>query len=238
MPTSPPSDMLSKWSSKSPRQKAIRIRNNQRRHRNKIKDRIYTLETELTESQRRLVTAENLIMALTAELRRLREPSFTKASSAQHSSESLTPRTILEPPYCHRSEIREQLGNSLSSEHDVVFNQPSDRPAISNSILKDNNVAPLEINIGNGTEADDPTLVVAFVAQYDSQTLPPPQPSESTTNCVAAYGIIGQQNFKNVGMDVMHQWLQSGYRRETRPGDGCTVVNSHLYSLLSYLSPV
>jgi hypothetical protein len=39
-------------------------------------------------------------------------------------------------------------------------------------------------------------------------------------------------------MEFIHQWLQTGYRRAIRPGDGCTVVNSHLYSLISYLSPV
>lgn len=239
MPVSPPSEMLSKWSSKSPKQKGVRVRNNQRRHRAKIKTRISTLEAELEESQRRLVAAGHLITALTAEVKRLREPPFTSALSVQRSLDSPTPRINLEPQYCRPLYNQGQLTNSLYSKQNVTVSLPMERPDILNSTSsEDNNVAPLDINIGNGIEADDPTLVVAFVAQYDCQTLPPPQPGESTTDCVAAYGIIGQQNFKNVGTDIIHQWLQSGYRRETRPGNGCTVVNSHLYSLLGYLSPV
>lgn len=238
MPVAPPSDMVCKWSSKSPKQKAIQIRNNQRRHRARVKTHISTLEAELAESQRRLVAAEHRITALTAEVKRLREPAFTSVSSVESSFNSPTPRTILESPYCRFLNNQRQLGNTLSSKQNVMADLPFDRPDILNSTLRDNSNAVVGISVENGIEVDDPALVVAFVSQYDCQTLPPPQPGESTTNCVAAYGIIGQQNFKGVDMEVIHQWLQSGYRRATRPGDGCTVVNSHVYSLISYLSPV
>ncbi|KAH8125991.1 hypothetical protein ACSS6W_007940 [Trichoderma asperelloides] len=240
MPASPPSAMMSKWSSKSksPKQKATQIRDNQRRHRAKVKAHISTLEAELAESQRRLIAAEHRITALTAEVKRLLEearekPSLTSISSVERSFNSPTPYTVLESPCCRLLNSQRQLGNSLPSKQNAMVNLPFDRPLIPNS-----NNDLLGLNARNDLEVDEPTLALAFVAQYDRQTLPWPQPGESTTNCAAAYRIIGQQNFKGVDMEAIHQWLQSGYRRATRPGDGCTVVNSHLFSLISYLSPV
>lgn len=238
MPVSPPEAMLSKWSSKSPKQKAVQIRNNQRRHREKVKARISTLEIELAESQRRLIAAEHRITALTAEVEHLRGPASTRASLMEYSFNSFTPHTVLESPYCCLSNSQKQLGDSLYSKQNVMIDQPFDRPFIPNSTLKDNNNTFLGTNIGAGIEASAPTLAVAFVAQYDCQTLPLPQPGESTITCVAAFDVAGRQNFKSVDMEVIHQWLQPGYRRATRPGEGCTVVNSQVYSLLSYLSPV
>ncbi|EHK47232.1 hypothetical protein TRIATDRAFT_81438 [Trichoderma atroviride IMI 206040] len=215
--------MLSKWSSKSPKQKAVQIRNNQRRHRAKVKARISTLEIELAESQKRLDAAEHRIAVLTAEVNRLREPTATRVSSMEYSFNSLTPHTVLQPPYRCISNSQTELGNSLYYKPNVMIDLPFTLPGI---------------NLENSIGSDDPTLAIAFVAQHDCQTLPLPQPGESTTTCVAAYGIIAQQNFKSVDMEFIHQWLQSGYRRATRPEDECTVVNSNLYSLLSFLSPV
>ncbi|PTB37387.1 uncharacterized protein TrAFT101_011112 [Trichoderma asperellum] len=240
MPASPPSAMVSKWSSKSksPKQKATQIRDNQRRHRAKVKAHISTLENELAESQRRLIAAEHRITALTAEVKRLveearGEPALTSISSVERSFNSPTPHTTLEYAYCRPLNNQRQRGNSLPSKHNAMVNLPFDRPVIPNS---NNDLSGL--NAGNDIEVDESTLALAFVAEYDCQTLPLPQPGESTTNCVAAYRIIGQQNFKGVDMEAIHQCLQSGYRRATRPGDGCTVVNSHLFGLISYLSPV
>ncbi|KAL6861953.1 hypothetical protein J3F83DRAFT_746276 [Trichoderma novae-zelandiae] len=88
------------------------------------------------------------------------------------------------------------------------------------------------------TERDNVNLALAFISQHDSPRLPPPQPGESTTSCAAAYGIIAQQNFKGIGMQDIHQWLKSGYRRALRSEDGCTVVDSLVYSLINHLSPV
>ncbi|KAL7908539.1 hypothetical protein GGI35DRAFT_406175 [Trichoderma velutinum] len=243
MPGSPPSAMISKWSSKSPKQKATRIRNNQRRHRAKVKTHISTLEAELAESQRRLIAAEHRVAALTAEVERLlnearREPAVASVSSVNHPFKSPIPLTILESPCCRLSNSQMQLGNSLPCKQDAVVDLPLDMPVIPNSMVTDNISAELGTNPRNEMEKNDLAFAVAFIAQYDCQSLPPPRPGESTTDCVAAYGIIGQQNFKGVDMEAIHQWLQSGYRRATRPGDGCTVVNNLLYSIINYLSPV
>ncbi|KAL6701655.1 hypothetical protein J3F84DRAFT_355418 [Trichoderma pleuroticola] len=244
MPGSPPSTMISKWSSKSPKQKATRIRNNQRRHRAKVKTHISTLEAELAESQRQLIAAEHRITALTAEVERLlketrREPALASVSPVQHIFSSPMPPNVLEAPCRCSWNSQRQLSNSSSCKQNAVVDDlPFDMPAIPNSMLMDHISAYSGINAGNGIGKDDLTLAIAFVAQYDCQSLPPTQPGESTTDCVTAYGIIEQQNFKGVGMEAIHQRLQSGYRRAKRPGDGCTVVNSLLYSIISYLSPV
>lgn len=227
--------MLSKWSSKSPRQKAVQIRNNQRRHRAKVKARISTLETELAESQRRLIAAERRITALTAEVNHLREPDATMVSSMVSSFNPLTSHTVPESSYSYITSSQRELGNFLYSKQ---LNLSLERPVIADSSVKDNNNALLGTIIGVDIEANDQTLAAAFVAQYDRQTLPPPQPGESTTTCIAAYGIIAQQNFKMIDMEDIHQWLKSAYRRATRPGDGCTVVNTHVYNLINYLSPI
>ncbi|PKK44962.1 hypothetical protein CI102_12219 [Trichoderma harzianum] len=210
--------MISKWSSKSPKQKATRIRNNQRRHRAKVKSHISTLEAELAESQRQLIAAEHRITALTAEVERLlkeasRAPALASDSHMQHPFNSLMPSTVSEAPCRCSWNSQRLLSNSSSCKQNTVVDLPFDMP-------------------------NDLTLAVTFVAQYDCQSLPPPQPGESTTDCVAAYRIIEQQNFKGVDIQAIHQRLQSGYRRAKRPGDGCTVVNSLLYSIISYLSPV
>ncbi|KAF3063313.1 hypothetical protein CFAM422_010118 [Trichoderma lentiforme] len=240
MPGSPPSTMISKWSSKSPKQKATRIRNNQRRHRAKVKTHISTLEAELAESQRQLIAAEHRITALTVEVERLlkeakTEPALASVSPVQHSFSSPMLPTVFEAPCCCPWNSQRQLSNSLSSKQNTL---PFDMPVIPNSMLIDNISAHSGINTGNGMERDGLTLAVDFVAQYDCQSLPPPRPGESTTDCVAAYRIIEQQNFKGVEMEAIHQRLQSGYRRAKRHGDGCTVVNSLLYSIIGYLSPV
>lgn len=213
MPASPPSAMISKWSSKSksPKQKATQIRDNQRRHRARVRAHISTLEIELAESQRRLIAAGHRITALAAGVKRLleearTEPALTSILCVERSFNSSTPHNALESPYCRPLNSQRQLGNSLPSKQNAMISLPFDRPVIPNS-----NNALLGLSAGNDIEVDEPTPALAFVAQYDCQTLPPPQPGESTTNCAAAYRIIGQQNFKGVDMEAIHQWLQSGF---------------------------
>ncbi|KAM6485360.1 hypothetical protein HDV62DRAFT_354727 [Trichoderma sp. SZMC 28011] len=243
MPGSPPSTMISKWSSKCPKQKATRIRNNQRRHRAKVKTHISTLEAELAESQRQLNAAEHRITALTAEVERLlkearREPALAGISPVQHSFDLPMPLAVSEAPCCCSCSSQRRQSNSSPCKQNAVVDLPFDMPVVPNSMLMDHISAYSGINAGDGIGKDDLTVAVAFITQYDCQSLPPPQPGESTTDCVAAYRIIKQQNFKGIDMEAIHQRLQSGYRKAKRPGDGCTVVNSLLYSIISYLSPV
>ncbi|KAF5131325.1 hypothetical protein E5D57_007680 [Metarhizium anisopliae] len=56
-----------KWSSK-PVDKAARVRDNQRRHREKVRNYIAQLESRLTESQTKLLQAEMTIKVLTEKL--------------------------------------------------------------------------------------------------------------------------------------------------------------------------
>ncbi|PTB62132.1 hypothetical protein BBK36DRAFT_1129896 [Trichoderma citrinoviride] len=213
--------MISKWSSSCPKQKATRIRNNQRRHRAKVKAHISDLESELAESRRQLAAAEHRIKALTAEVEQLqsearREPCSAPLTPAYHHTSTHDHQPVLEPRCCWMSGSQRQLGKLTTHDQDVMINS----------------------SLTNGTERDNFNLALSFVAQYKSQNLPPPQPGESTTSCAAAYSIIAQQNFKGFGLDDIHQWLQSGYRQAIRSEDGCAVANSLVHSLINHLSPV
>ncbi|TFB01840.1 hypothetical protein CCMA1212_006323 [Trichoderma ghanense] len=221
MPAAPPPAMISKWSSSCPKQKATRVRNNQRRHRAKVKAHISGLESELAESRRQLAAAEHRIKALTAEVERLqsetkREPPSASSTPANHYRKIPEFQSVSELRCCLIPSQQGQLGNPPTCEQEAMISS-----------------SPI-----NGTERDNFNLVPSFISQYKSHDLPAPQQGESTTSCAAAYSIIARQNFKGIGLDDVHQWLQPGYRKAMRPEDGCAVVNSLLYSLINYLSPV
>ncbi|KPM34829.1 hypothetical protein AK830_g11746 [Neonectria ditissima] len=59
--------LLTKWSSKPADHKIVRVRNNQRRHRERVKSRIADLESRLAETQLELQRALSTIERLTAE---------------------------------------------------------------------------------------------------------------------------------------------------------------------------
>ncbi|EGR53044.1 uncharacterized protein TRIREDRAFT_54444 [Trichoderma reesei QM6a] len=212
--------MTSKWSSSCPKQKANRIRNNQRRHRAKVKAHISSLESELAESRRQLAFAENRIKALAAEVERLqseaRRGSPSDATTLGYGS-STTASQIISGSRCCQN-----LGEQRRLDDIPTYEQ----------------IAVTDLISMNDIERDPSDIGLSFASRYDSPNLPPQQPGESTTSCTIAYGIIAQQNLKGLGIEDIHQWLHTGYRRALRDGDGCTVVNSLVYSLIDHLSPV
>lgn len=63
---------VGKWSTKPAGHNATRVRNNQRRHRARVKSRIQDLEARLDEANARLERALSTVASLTAELEALR----------------------------------------------------------------------------------------------------------------------------------------------------------------------
>lgn len=63
---------VDKWSTKPADHNATRVRNNQRRHRARVKSRIQDLEARLDETNARLERALSTVASLTAELEALR----------------------------------------------------------------------------------------------------------------------------------------------------------------------
>ncbi|KAL7809039.1 hypothetical protein V8C26DRAFT_412270 [Trichoderma gracile] len=220
MPSSPPTSMTSKWSSSCPKQKANRIRNNQRRHRSKVKAHISSLEAELAESRRQLASAEHCIKALAAEVERLqneaRRGSLPDATTLGYES-SIVASQITPESHCCRN-----MRQGMRLDDLPTYEQ----------------VAVTDLSPVSGIEREPSDIGLSFVSRYDGPSLPPQQPGESTTSCAIAYDIISQQNLKGLRMEDVHQWLQSGYRRAVRDGDGCTVVNSLVYSLIDHLCPL
>jgi uncharacterized membrane-anchored protein YhcB (DUF1043 family) len=64
--------MMSRWSAKPADYNAARLRNNQRRHRKRVKDHVAELESRLSETQLQLDQALSRIAELSAELSRAR----------------------------------------------------------------------------------------------------------------------------------------------------------------------
>ena len=79
--------MMSKWSARPGIDKASRVRNNQRRHRQRVKDRIADLEERLAETQLQLRRALDQIAELTGQ-------SNTAQSAAEQSVSSVSPRQV------------------------------------------------------------------------------------------------------------------------------------------------
>ncbi|KAF2186383.1 hypothetical protein K469DRAFT_726386 [Zopfia rhizophila CBS 207.26] len=69
-------------------------------------------------------------------------------------------------------------------------------------------------------------------------TRPAPGENESTTLCSQAYVLIQQQNFRGIDATTIRSWLYQGYRRAQSAGEGCSVENGALMSLLDFISGV
>lgn len=91
MPTSTASNdsfKVHKFSSKLPEAEAARQRENQRRHRARVKEKIAELESSLAETNEKLEAALQYIRELEAECQRLREPSSSSVYTPEPRDES------------------------------------------------------------------------------------------------------------------------------------------------------
>ena len=50
--------------------------------------------------------------------------------------------------------------------------------------------------------------------------------------------MISQHNVRNLDPELIRLWLNQGYRRAAREGEGCRVENGTLEGLLEYISGV
>jgi hypothetical protein len=231
-----------------------RVRENQRRHRARQRDRVATLEEKLVET-------EQLLAAARAEI------AFLKAQQE------------VTNVICRDNHI--ELPQDLASMQDTIEEADcSDKPpdlapvAINNdqqfqyptnpdlSFLGDDIASAFIIDINNlqlpipvpTTEdlkqlsgpppcCSDTATVPLLDEPVDPEcstckTKPPPDPSESTTLCAQAFVLISQQNFRNLDPETIRIWLAQGLRRAQREGEGCRVENGALLRLLDYISGI
>lgn len=234
--------VTTRWSSKPADHKQTRVRNNQRRHRQRIKSHIADLETRLAESQRELHKAQSTIERLSAELKNTRTSqqlscagpaacgrpaAGTDDSSVrkQHSSpSSLRPRRVPPPQQqsCLDQPCVADCGRDVRTRTDgiAVF------------------VSPATPFLGAAPTAAIWTTYDVAVAGEEKKycDLQPPDPAESTTLCRDAYKIIAEQNFAGLEASDLHRWLAPAFRGPCTKGDGCRVENGLLFALLDYLS--
>lgn len=214
---SPPkqSMLMDKWSLKTEDHNANRVRNNQRRHRARVKSRIEELESRLKETHAKLESALSTISSLTAELEGFRA---MRSSTGSH----------LEPPRTseHTSHILESDPQCLQMDH-----MPPGTP-----FGKDQEaVRTPETTTGKAGPAISASTTVENDAICDClDGAPPPAQGESTMSCSSALQIIEQQNFSGVEVTTIKAWLGPGFR--LKPGEACRVETNKLYELLDHIT--
>lgn len=214
-PASSDGFLLTKWSSKPARGKIERARNNQRRHRERVKCHVADLESRLAQTQLELQKALSTIDGLRREAEEC-QPS-TSASDNENTTSALAKSKIHWANIAHYSPI-------LSS-------QPSSTllPQVSASI------GTLLLRGASNVEEQNAYEVLSGDEQ-GSACLQPPDPEESTTRCRDAYRLIADLNYQGLESSTLHKWLQPGFRSASAKDDSCRVENKLLFALLDYVS--
>jgi hypothetical protein len=237
---------MAKWSLKPHNHNATRVRNNQRRHRARIKTRLESLETELAQSQRELRTAKDRIEELEALLR-------AKGSCApNHQFDDPVQNSYYTPGQVivEQSLPAQQLGDLSSdlSNSGVCRCLPAsvNQSAILQDCGQSSTLSPAtsilagDVTIANEYATDhSETNMFAFslLAQYEHNSgLPLVKSDESTTLCRVAFEIVAQQNIASIDPGELERQLWPGFRRETKQNEGCRVDTKVLYAVIDYMS--
>lgn len=173
---------MDKWSNKPANHNADRVRNNQRRHRARVKSRMEELETQLVQTNSKLQAALSTILDLTAEVEVLRSG---HASTSVSLSETRPPVPDLRP---HDTTPTPSEGLSLPFASTSELSSPS-----------------ADITIATPADASSD-------GNCDCPGAPPPALGESTISCSSAFQIIEQQNCSGVEVTMIRAWLGPGFR--------------------------
>lgn len=205
----PSGPSILKWSSKPADHNAIRVRNNQRRHRARAKGHVQDLEKRLEETSAKLETALQTISHLAQEVEILRGRVSAPPAWPQ------LPITTASPPAVPHVEARHLDPTSVQEGLQL--------PTDGSPNIPDMTVSP-------------PTADVEDSADCGCDSLPPQAPGESTLPCSSAFRIIEQQNFSGVEVTTIRAWLGPGFRRALRPGEACRVETNRVYELLDHIT--
>lgn len=203
-----------KWSSKPADHNAVRVRNNQRRHRARAREHVQELEKRLEETSARLDAALQTIGHLAQEVETLRGRVLATPAWPQ-----LPPPTVATGP---------------DVALDVEAQQPVDQMSIQDSLDPPINT-PEPPGVPDTTEPLS-TAETGDSADCGCDGLPPQAPGESTLPCSSAFRIIEQQNFSGVEVTTIRAWLGPGFRRALRPGEACRVETNRVYELLDHIT--
>ena len=199
-----------KWSSKPADHNAIRVRNNQRRHRARAKGHVQDLEKRLEETSARLEAALQTISHLAQEVEMLR--GRVPPSEWQQSPPNIATLAGL-------SDVKAQGADQTPCQDALDLQFP---PGGSATVLV--------------TSSEPPTEEAGGSADCGCDGLPPQAPGESTLPCSSAFRILEQQNFSGVEVTTIRAWLGPGFRRALRPGEACRVETNRVYELLDHIT--
>lgn len=209
--------LLTKRSIKPADHNAARVRNNQRRHRERVKNRIEHLEAKLNQTQDELAKALQTIQSLNAEVERCRQTSSCSgaAASAPPSDSTITPAALLRQPAISLKDLETLICKGCKGCNNK-------------GNLSDGGQGPL---LGCATD-----IQALNTEQEDESSMKPQVAGESTTSCKEAFRILAEQNYASLDTPAMRSWLEPGFRRGLSVGEGCRVSNTLLFTLLSYVS--
>ncbi|KAM7190769.1 hypothetical protein V8F20_009565 [Naviculisporaceae sp. PSN 640] len=234
-----------KFSTKPAGYEAARQRENQRRHRARVKSRITDLEANLEATQHRLEEALKRIEELTAEVQRLQ--SATQASAGISKQADLTsPASKTAEPVpsscgggCNSTEnaCSSQKALDLSGDSDLnpdstsaigLLHLEAGPATLPTSPVHTVETASLQFNSNSQTVTNDPN--------DDCDLLPPPNPGESTMRCREAYSMLKDRVMAEFDPELATEWLKPGFRRAVCPGDGCRVQTHVLFAFVDHIT--
>lgn len=239
--------MLNRWSSKPTTHKATRLRDNQRRHRQRVKDRIAELEAKLSEAESQLSQALTRIDELSEELRQMSR----STELVQHDGAELSRKRAFTGGEAQKEdrEAASSMVDSCCQCQKAFADNPDSAHAQAEDALYEGQTTQLDLGLDLNwysasiiTAGPSAQLLESEGSTYnDSEDeaycrLPPPSPEESTTRCRDAYAIIFRQNYKGLDETSIRRWLEPGFRGPKCQGDGCRVETKLVFALLDFLS--
>ncbi|KAI6359533.1 hypothetical protein MCOR25_007039 [Pyricularia grisea] len=245
--------MMSKWTMKPSDYQAVRLRNNQRRHRKKVKDHVAELQSRLSETQLQLDQALSRIAELSAALSRMQLDPILRLQSHEDLDEPPAKGCLVatdEQPWLSINQRSSRVVQGLDEAHprpaalreeDRVKQQTGLNPSlfISREFLA-SSLPPVSLGPWTSIAAvqapDLSSEVVAHAEDEECRGLPLSEPGKPTIRCRDAHLIINQQNYKALDSSSIRMWLEPGYRRPIFEGDGCRVDTVLLFSLLDWIS--
>lgn len=202
---------VEKWSTKPADYNANRVRNNQRRHRARVKSHIQDLEKRLEDTTAQLESALSTVASLTAELETLRRGTLDTPAQSQALATGIASATPI-PVGCDQTAGCSPSIDCPPPGGGDIANTDDQSPALSQG------------PIGGDT------------ADCDCQGLPAPAPGESTVPCSSAFQIIEQSNYSGVEVTTIRAWLGPGFRRALKAGEPCRVESNRVYELLDHIT--
>ncbi|KAH8799753.1 hypothetical protein F5884DRAFT_811158 [Xylogone sp. PMI_703] len=253
-----------KRNKKTPEHTLTRVRNNQRRHRERRRQYIASLEERLCEAEHLLAEARCTISALQVQL------------DSSSNSMSVAPReaqVVTEHPHNKTGDISEISNNHAHNEcpwavpstsNSAVVASSRRQPSTSISISPLSSSLPLYTHQPSIYESPKPsscccnrpketdaslalvdstaattTTTLILPPEYNSLDLPPStSDSESTTLCAEAYILVSQLNHRGLDAEAITCWLEEGFRRGRTKEEGCRVETRILFGLLDFISGI